>query len=320
MQKNLQSDSFNISKTFVLEKMQSLDAITLQVYLYAKCIASENDGKTTCEALYEAFGEKESVQQALRTLVRNSCLLVDCASNITFSQRTEEDKPRYTPAEINKSVERDDDLRMLMQAAECLLGKMLTASSAEVLISMYDWLGLPSDVILKLIEYCAENGKRNMAYIEKIAIAWSKEGIVTMEAAEQYIANETKRKGYFFRAKKIFGIENRSFTTREEGFLRAWQGLGVSEQLLAFAFDYTVDKTGKLSFAYMDKVLRAWIETGVKTPAQAQKFLEAYKKQQIPQKTTGASKKPGIYNTNNYDYDEIRRAARESIRRKIGKE
>ncbi|MBQ4159644.1 MAG: DnaD domain protein [Clostridia bacterium] len=321
MQKMNGSGEFAVSKAFVFEQMQALDANAVKVYLYAKCLADENNGQTTCDALYEAFGEKELVQSALRCLVRGGCLHIDKNANISFAQHTEEVRPQYSHKEITESVDRDTQLQMLMQAAECVLGKMLTASAAETLFGMYDWLGLPADVILKLLEYCAENGKRSMAYIEKVAISWSKEGIVTLEAAERHLESEAKKKSFIYKAKKIFGIDNRNFTTREENFLHTWQQMGISDKLLAFGFDYTVDCTGKLSFAYLDKVLRAWREAGVQTPAQALKFIDAYRQSKTaPKKAEQTEKKQSIYNTEKYDYEEIRRLARKNIRQKLGKE
>jgi DNA replication protein DnaD len=140
---------------------------------------------------------------------------------------------------------------------------------------MYDWLGLPVEVILKLLEYCVGIGKKSMAYIEKVAVTWHKDGITTLEAAQAYLALETQRRSFAFKAKQIFGIDSRNLTSKEEGLVSKWQAMGVSEALLQFAFDYTVDNTGKLAFAYMDKVLCAWVEAGAFTPQQAQRSIAA---------------------------------------------
>ena len=96
----------------------------------------------------------------------------------------------------------------------------------------------------------------------------------------------------------------------------------MSEKLLSFAFDYTIDNVGKLAFAYMDKVLCAWIEAGATTPELAQKYIEAYKKENQTVKSTPEKRVKDTHfsQTNNYDYEEIRRLARRNIRRKLGKE
>lgn len=322
MTDNMKNKVFLVDKTFVKENMLDLSDASLKVYLYAKCLADENGGEVACDALYEIFGGKVFVQEALRDLVRRGCLLVSKNSIVTFALQN--DKPKYNNVEVSQSVRSDTQLQMLMQAAEQVLGKMLTASAAETLYGIYDWLGMPVEVILKLLEYCVGIGKKSMAYIEKVAITWQKEGIVTLQAAQEHVENENKKRSYAYKAKRIFGIENRNLTSKEEEFVRRWMAMGVSEALLAFAFDYTVDNTGKLALAYMDKVLCAWVQSGVKTPQQAQQYMEEYKKENVPVKKerSGISTKgkPSVFSGDKYDYDEIRRKAREKIRRKIGKE
>ncbi len=313
---------FFVNKAFVREQMLSLDEASLKVYLYAKCLADENGGEVACDILYEVFGDKAYVQEALRNLVHKGCLLVCKNSIVTFN--TETDKPKYTNVDVTQNVRADTQLQMLMQAAEQVLGKMLTASAAETLYGIYDWLGMPVEVILKLLEYCVGINKKSISYIEKVAITWHKQGILTLQDAQEYIDNENAKRSYIYRAKQIFGIENRNLTSKEDEFIRRWMSMDVNESLLAFAFDYTVDNTGKLALAYMDKVLCAWIQAGIKTPQQAQKFVDEYKKENATNaknKTALSNKgKPSVFSGDKYDYDEIRRKAREKIRRKIGKE
>lgn len=323
MQKDQQSGGFLVPDDFIELHLKELNEACVKVFLYAKYAAEKNGGTVKCDLLYAAFGDRTYVQEALRTLVSRGCLYVDKNSVISFTEEREQiQRPKYTSAEVTQSLDRDIQLQMLMQAAEQVLGKMLTASAAESLYSMYDWLGLPVEVILKLLEYCVGIGKKSMAYIEKVAITWHKEGITTLEAAQAYLALETQKRTFSYKAKQIFGIDSRNLTSKEESLVSKWQMMGVSEELLQFAFDYTVDNTGKLAFAYMDKVLCAWVEAGALTPQQAQRFIDAYKKAGTADKSAVKKKgeKPGVYGADKYDYEEIRRRARENIRHKIGKE
>lgn len=325
MQKMQDADVFCVPHDFVETHLMELNEACVKVYLYAKHATERNSGSVSCEVLYAAFGDRTYVQEALRTLVRRGCLRVDKNSVITFPVDVQDQRPQYTNAEITQTMDRDVQLQMLMQAAEQVLGKMITASAAESLYSMYDWLGMPVEVILKLLEYCVGIGKKSMSYIEKVAITWHKEGIVTSEAAQAYVAAEAQKRSFAYKAKQIFGIDSRNLTSKEEALVSKWQSLGVSEALLQFAFDYTVDNTGKLAFAYMDTVLCAWVEAGAMTPQQAQGFIDAYKKENAPEKTEKPapkkkSDKPGVYAADKYDYEAIRRRARANIRQKIGKE
>lgn len=323
MQNMQQVGGFIVPDDFIELHLKDLSEACIKVYLYAKYAAEKNGGTVKCDALYAAFGDCTYVQEALRVLARRGCLRVDKDSVVSFAAAAEQmQRPKYTNAEVTQSMDRDVQLQMLMQAAEQVLGKMLTASAAESLYSMYDWLGLPVEVILKLLEYCVGIGKKSMAYIEKVAVTWHKEGIVTLEAAQAYLALETQKRSFVFKSKQIFGIDSRNLTSKEESLVSKWQVMGVSEELLQFAFDYTVDNTGKLAFAYMDKVLCAWVDAGALTPKQAQRFIDEYKKESALEKSAPKKKseKPGVYGADKYDYEEIRRRARKNIRHKIGKE
>ena len=46
-----------------------------------------------------------------------------------------------------------------------------------------------------MLEYCVSNGKKNMNYIEKVAISWNKNGIFTIDAADKFITAEKEKNG-----------------------------------------------------------------------------------------------------------------------------
>ena len=63
----------------------------------------------------------------------------------------------------------------------------------------------------------------------------------------------------------------------------------TSYELLSKAYDITVEKTGKLSYAYMAKILDNWHSSGIKTAEDVEKSLESYKnKQKISMSTFDA--------------------------------
>lgn len=311
-----------VSEDFIINKMKNLNEACLKVYLQAKLLCDSGNGSVSCDVLYQNFGDVQLVQNALRTLVKSGLLYVNKEAIVSFGILSAPRSTRYEHKQIEAHVDNDEQLQMLIQAAEVLWGRTLTVTDVKGLYSLYDWLGLPVEVILKILEYCAEIGKKTMAYIEKVAISWHEEGISTIEAAEQKIETELARCTYIYKAKKIFGTGEHNFSTAQKEFLMKWQAMGVSEKLLSFAFDYTIDNTGKLAFPYMDKVLCAWLEAGVRTPEQAKRFIEAYKKDMPVEKKTEAkpTQKGKFSQTNEYDYDEIRRLARKNIRQKLGKE
>lgn len=189
----------------------------------------------------------------------------------------------YTPAESSGSIPRfsgetvllrakeDKDLSMLLANAEKLLAKALTAADISTLFGMYDWLGLPAPVIALLLEYCVNYGSSSMSYIEKCAINWADEGITTVPLASDKLAALERSKTVQAKIASTLGIGGRSLTKKEKEFIEQWtNGYGYGIDEIVYAFEQSADNTGKLSFAYMNKVLSTSFEKGYKTAAQMQ--------------------------------------------------
>ena len=70
--------------------------------------------------------------------------------------------------------------------------------------------------------------------------------------------------------------------------------------MIILAYDEMANHTGKLSFAYIDKVLSNWNKKGIKTAADIEKEAEEYGKNQ---KSAG---KNGSSQNASYDIDEFK--------------
>ena len=92
------------------------------------------------------------------------------------------------------------------------LGKMLSYSAIEKLYGLYDWLGMPPDLIVRLLEYCVELGKKDMRYIEKVAVSWREMGIGTVAEAERYIERQNYKRTYVYQIQK--SSESRTASSR----------------------------------------------------------------------------------------------------------
>lgn len=96
-------------------------------------------------------------------------------------------KPTYHPKEIDIYITNNEEIRYLVNVAQEKLGKPLGPNSLSTLFSFYDWLRLPVEVIVLLLEYSASVDKRSLAYIEKVAIDWADKGINTIEKVEAHL-------------------------------------------------------------------------------------------------------------------------------------
>ena len=89
-------------------------------------------------------------------------------------------------------------------------------------------------------------------------------------------------------------ITNKRPTQKQFGYLTAWiKEYGYDANMIFYAYEECIDRTGKMSMPYMDKIITSWHKNGVKTPLD---IAEERKKWQESQKKTSAKKekeKPG---------------------------
>ena len=164
-------------------------------------------------------------------------------------QNTESSPSKKRIEQVSNAMTQNKELADLCLLAQEILGKTLTNSEIETLYYFYDELQLSPEVITILLEYCVSNGKKNMNYIEKVAISWNKNGIFTIDAADKFITAEKEKNGYAYKIRKLFGIENRNLSKTEENYLKTWHDkFLMDEDMVELAYEYCIMQTTKLSF------------------------------------------------------------------------
>jgi len=189
---------------------------------------------------------------------------------IPSAKRVVEKLPQYSAADIAKRVDSNAEIRFLFDAASRLLGKLLSPTECSSFVYLYDGAGLPADVILMLLEYCVSTGHANIRYIEKTALNWAEDGIDTHEHAESRIKELEALRSYEGQIKAVMGITGRALTQNEQQYLNRWAlQWSIHIDLVKLAYEICVNRTGKLSFSYINSILNAWHEKGFATPEQA---------------------------------------------------
>lgn len=197
-----------------------------------------------------------------------------------------EELPEYGAGEIAARTKADPAFEGVVFEAQQALGRMLGANDLRILFGIYDHLGLPAEVILLLINHCIEvyraaNGEGRMPtmrYIEKEAFFWTNMEITTLEAAEEHIRREKERVSLTGRVKEALQIRGRGLTATEQNYVDSWLDMGFPPESLALAYDRTVVGTGKLTWKYMDSIVRSWNEKKLYTPAEIERGDARYVK------------------------------------------
>ncbi len=195
----------------------------------------------------------ESVPQQTNTVSVEETLLVNSSA---LPRRRE----ILRPTEITDIMKGSPAVAELFKAAESILGH-INNTMQNSLIWMTNYLGLKAEVILVLLVYCVNIEKTNVAYIEKIAMSWSEKDINNLESAQEEIERLTSSNDYVGSIMKMFEMKRRP-TTKQLDIIEKWRAAGYAKDMIHYAYEKTVENTGKLSFEYTDKVLASWKDSG----------------------------------------------------------
>jgi len=192
---------------------------------------------------------------------------------------TTDEMPQYDAQDIRAAAGQDGIFSSLVGEVQRSLGHLLSSAELTKLFGIYDYLGLPPEVILTLISYCTVEYRRRygegrtptMRFIESCAFRWEREGVVTLEAAEAYLRRSGERHEKLSAFRRELGLHERQLTRSEREYLEKWSDMGHSADAVALAYDRTVSQTGRLAWKYMDTILSAWHEKGLHTAEEAEK-------------------------------------------------
>lgn len=174
------------------------------------------------------------------------------------------------------------ELKELLFVAEQYLGKTLSATDMKTITYFYDELGMSTDLIEYLIEYCVENGHKSMHYIQKVALSWADRKIRTPEEAKQSAAFYSKS---CYGVLKAFGITGRSPAASELAYIQRWSGeYGFSDELILEACNRTMNSIHQPSFDYAESILKSWLEAGAKNRKDVEALDLAYQKEKLERK------------------------------------
>ena len=182
-----------------------------------------------------------------------------------------DESPEYTAKDIAARSREDPRFAALVTEAQRVLGRLLSTGDLKKLFGLYDYLALPPEVLMMLLNYCVSlypaGSPPSMRQIEKEGYVWANREILTLEQAEEYIAASARRRDELSRAARAIGITGRALSGTETRFLTSWLDMGFDEELIELAYEKTITNTGGLKWGYMNGILKSWHEKGLHTPA-----------------------------------------------------
>lgn len=188
------------------------------------------------------------------------------------------DIPAYKTEDILRRLREDDRFAAVLAETEKVMGKPLSSPDLKILFGIYDHLGIPSEVLLLLINYCGMvfnrkyQGQRRptIRSLQKEALLWVNSEIMTVESAERYMERQNERGIELAKIRELLGIRGRELVKSEAEKINAWLDMGFHEDTIAIAYERTVTNTGSMKWNYMDKIIRSWKEKKLFTPEDIQ--------------------------------------------------
>ncbi len=203
---------------------------------------------------------------------------------------------------VAKRMTESTEIACLIQSAEEILGRTVSGGEAATFVMIHDDFGLPSDVIVMLLQYAASVGRANMRYIEKAAMNWADEEINTHEKAEERLRLLSERQKAWRAVEEAIGIPRRTPSSREESFAPVWVGeWKFGPDMIREAYDRTIDGAGKYRPGYMNRILERWHKEGIKTPRQAAEE----RMERSPSRKSGGEKPSPTFDIGEYESTSI---------------
>lgn len=239
----------------------------LRVLLAVEFSSGLDDGDVAAVAGVSSARAKSALALWLAEGVIEECTEETETITEEFADRLLPGELMETPAkEVAESI-RDESLSELLEECAALFKKpALTTEEVKCIVGLTTQYLLTPDYILTLAAHLAAKNQLTAIILRDKAIALSSKGIDTTEALEIHLKEKEQESSNEYEMRRIIGVWKRSFSTGEQTMIRKWfDTFGYSPVIVGEAYDICVMNTGALSFAYMDKILSSWHETGCKT-------------------------------------------------------
>lgn len=329
-----------ISNRFIDEYMRAANDAQLKIYLYLIRMMSAGLSTSVSEIADVFNYTEKDVLRALKYWEKNQLLTLDYDENrnltglhlrdlnpavpvpapvdqkpsstyvIPISSRTAApepekqeadpyEKPNYTLEQL-KAFKSDEATAGLLFITEQYLKKTLSASEIRSILFISDKLGFSEDLIDYLIQYCVDRGKKDLRYMEKVAINWAQEGITTPEQAADYAHKYDKT---VYDIMKALGKSNMP-TQTEISYISRWtKEFAFEFDLIAAACEKTVLATDKHRFEYADSILSSWYKAGIHHRNEISTLDSRFRQNKTAR--TSTNNKFNQFQQNHYDFDAL---------------
>lgn len=299
------SSNFKVPNAIVDEYIRSADGDALKVLLI---ILRDTFEVPTLEQISLSSGLSiESVQQALKFWQDKNIIYTSSGSdNKSFDMK--DYKPEFlSPSTIMQLSESSKDIRDIINVAQSMSGnKALSPYDISSLISAYNYLNMPKDVILALYSDCKLNNN-SMNFFDVTISRWASLGVKSLDDANKQLHTEH----YLRQVANIFGLKNLLPTQRN--LVVYWSANEYPLEIVKYLFDkYNVPskdniQQSKANIYYINKIVTEFIGKGINTLEKVKNFENTHKAYDFQDNGNNSSNKS--HQDTSFDLEEWKRFA-----------
>ena len=241
-------------------------------------ISPAAEKKSAAPAPKETAAHTAAGTQVVQQATAAEAAVEKSAAPVSEPPKREPEKPSETvaarplrpdPIYIAKRISEDKEIESLLNEAQFIFARPVSPNENAGIIMLHDNEGLPSTVILMLLTYGVSNNK-GMRQIETMGAAWAREGITTVERADEKIRQLEDTKNAYHTVQSLLGLEFRKASDAEGEMYNRWINVWkFNRELIKEAYDICVNSKGKYIPKYVNTILSNWYDAGIKTVEQA---------------------------------------------------
>lgn len=283
----LASDPTLFAKPAQLARLAGADRDEIgEILDFWQSVGVLSDGK---EAQESKKAQKKPAKSATDTKKTTSATEAKPAAEAksAFLARADE-LPNYSTAELSDLLEKSQSLRMLVNEAQNIWGKVFNPYEAQLLVGLSDYLRLDNEYILLLLAHSKRIGKKSLREVERYALRLVDDGVTDAAALEEFVKRTEARRTLQGKIRAMFGLGSRSFTAKENAMLDNWISYGYGEDIIRRAYEITVGAINEPSLPYANSILERWHSEGLDTAAQIDAKLDAEREKKGQAVMTGS--------------------------------
>ncbi len=210
-----------LENIFINEFLPIAPGDFVKVYLYARLYAELGYPLDNAQMSKELAGDEKTIIEAWEYWEDMNAIkkrfygegkadfaveFIDLKELIYGGAKGEEQKDSQGVEPV--SVFGSEAIPALMPKIEKILGRTLSSSDMQNVISWIDDVKATPEVVEKAVVYCSDKGKVSFKYIEKVIEEWTKIGIKTSEDVDNYLEENDQR---HVRYRRVMAVLNKYY-------------------------------------------------------------------------------------------------------------